>query len=110
MRPCIPEDRNVYNRRCENLKPYKSGTFSANVTNYLTKSMKQCNSVNNETVSITPSLHNMGWPQTAIIRCLSYAKTVPQKENVHFFHFLASLKGREGVIKLVELLTELYCI
>jgi hypothetical protein len=37
----------------------------------------QYNSVNNATISITPSLHDMFRPQTAITRYLSYANTVP---------------------------------
>jgi hypothetical protein len=34
----------------------------------------QYNSINNATIFITPSLHNMFRPQAAIIRCLSYGK------------------------------------
>jgi hypothetical protein len=36
----------------------------------------QYNTINNANISITPSPHDMFRPQTAIITCLSYAKTV----------------------------------
>jgi subtilase family serine protease len=104
MRPCIPEGRNVYNH----LKFYKSGIFSDNVTNYLIKFMKLYDSANNTTIAVTP-LHNTFRPQTAIIRCLSYAKTVALY-RMSTFSLFGVAEGREGAIETVALLPELCCI
>jgi hypothetical protein len=43
----------------------------------------QYNSVKNATTPITPSSQDMFRPQTAIFRCLSYAKTIPLSTYSH---------------------------
>jgi hypothetical protein len=43
----------------------------------------QYNSVKNATTPIAPSSHDMFRPQTAIFRCLSYARTVPLSTYSH---------------------------
>jgi hypothetical protein len=43
---------------------------------YAEEGYTQQNSVNNATISINPSLHDMFRPQTTVIRCFSYTKTV----------------------------------
>jgi hypothetical protein len=73
------------------------GGFLVTAIGHLRFSYSQYNSVNNVTISITPSLRDMFRPQTAVIRCFSYAKTVPLYRTA-----VANLIHLEGQISLIE--------
>jgi hypothetical protein len=74
----------ICRRRCPS-----SGTLLCNIVFKYPVALKfnfyytQYNSVNNATISITSSLHDMFRPQTDIIRCLSYVWMSPHKERQH---------------------------
>jgi hypothetical protein len=60
----------------------------ANPTYLNFNSYTQCKSVNNANISIIPPLRDMFRPQTATIRCFSYAKTVPLYRMFAYSHHI----------------------